>query len=107
MAIPKNIMQKLENLAIMTNEKRFSILISLFNSDALKIGHSLTFGQLEEITHFERNDLSYHLNLLRNAKLISKNKKNSRYYSITDEGKRLIREIGINKTNIEEIRKKI
>jgi len=107
MTISKEIIQKLENLAIMTNEKRFSILISLFNSDVLKIGHSLTFEQLKEVTSYENNDLAYHLKLLKGAKLITKNKKNSRYYSITDEGKKLINQIGFSKSKVVEIRKQM
>jgi predicted transcriptional regulator len=107
MAIPKDVAQKLENLAIMINEKRFSILITLFNSNVLKIGYSLTFVQLKKITGFETNDLSYHLKLLKSAKLVTKNKKNGRYYSITNIGKKLIEQIGFSKNKVMEIRKRI
>lgn len=107
MAISKEILKKLENMAIMTNKIRFYILVSLFNSDVLKIGHSLTFGQLREITNCERNDLAYHIKILKNAKLLEKGKENSRFYSITDEGKELLKEAGFTKTKIKEMSKEI
>ena len=106
MPVPRQIIQKLNNLAVMTNESRFSILLFLFNSDVLKIGNSLTFKELQEGTGFDKPNLSYHLKLLKRANLIGKKPLNSRYYSIKPEGKRLIKLLGISSSDVKRMSKK-
>ena len=105
MPIPKKVIQHLENLAAMTNEKRFIILMSVYNSSFLKIGKSLTFTQIKEVTKFEKNDLSYHIKLLKEARLIVKKKDN--HYSVTSTGIELIKEMGFSDSKIKELVKEI
>jgi len=113
MGISKELKDKLNTLAIVSNENRFSILLALFTSSVLKLGkHSHTFTELGNVVSLNNQDLSYHLKSLRNVKLIEKKEYpeengKSTYYSISKEGKDLLKSMGITSKIIKNTKKKV
>lgn len=112
-SLPWKLKEKLNTLAIVSNETRFNILLALFTSSTLKLGkHSHTFTELKEILDISNPDLGYHLNSLKSGGLITKKeypeeKHKVSYYSISPEGKKLLKSLGISSRQIKEAKSKI
>lgn len=109
----KKLKEKLNALAVVSNENRFGILLALLTSSVLKLGKfSHTFTELKEISGLNNPDLSYHLIALRGVGLIVKKDHKetggkSTYYSISSEGKEILKNIGITSKTIKDTKKKV
>ena len=106
--INKELKAKLNALAIISNEKRFNILLALLTSSIMGLGkHSHTFTQLQNIMDMKSNKLSYHIIALNKAGLITKkdwteNDKKVTYYNISKKGKSLLKTTGLTPDKIKK-----
>lgn len=103
--VPQDIIQKMRNLQMVSNRIRFLILVALYNSHVLKYGNSQTFTELQEVLNLSSSDLTYHLNLLNETKLITRNKDKNEHYNISEEGIRLMGVFGLSESRIKAIGK--
>ncbi len=110
MSISQSIVDRIQKTAALSNETRLRIVLAIFNTEVLKIGHSLTLSQLEKALKIDKHDLTYHLSILQEAGIITKAEhdeggKVKLYYRTTSEGIKLLELLGITKNKIEEIAK--
>ncbi|MFH0752296.1 MAG: helix-turn-helix domain-containing protein [archaeon] len=111
--LSKELKDKLNTLAVVSNEHRFNILLALLASSTLKLGkHSHTFTELKEILNLSNPDLSYHLNSLRGVGLITKKEYTEKkgkvsYYSISSVGKDMLKSLGLTSKQVWEAKQKV
>lgn len=108
MTIIKDLADNLKKADALNNKKRLKIVLAIFNTEVLKIGHSLTLSQLEKMLNIEKHDLAYHVLVLQDAGVISKkvfneDGKKRTYYSTTKEGIKLLNILGVDENKVIEL----
>ena len=94
-----NVVEKLNEIAVLLNETRLKILIALYNSERFKIdnkkigSNSHSLSELETIIQLSNKSLEPHLKFLVDSKYVVIDKNKS--YHITDMGKKILNEAGI------------
>ncbi len=107
------IFDKINQVAILANDVRLKIMIALFNSEFVKFNNiklgtnSHTSEELQQIFNINTEELHFHLDLLSNMSLIMEDKEMKKCYHITDNGKKIMEEFGLNKKIVQEETSKI
>ena len=104
------IFEKINQIAILSNEYRLKILLALFNSEfevnGKRVGsHSHTIEEIKNIVGGQ--EVSYHLQLLENSNLVEKDSKIDDLFHITEQGKKALKEFGISDKIVENAAKQI
>ena len=112
MVISKAIADNIKKATALGNKTRLRIVLAIYNTEVLKIGNSLTLSQLEKMLQIGKQDLSYHLLVLRETEIITKKEFDNdgikkTYYQTTDGCIRILDLLGITKERIQALTKEL
>ena len=103
----------LVGLAAASNKTRLGIMLALYDSIVTEgVGtDSLSFTDLRETFFLQKGELSYHLNVLKEAGFVKKEvvQRDDRQYTayeLTDEAMKFLKNFGITENTITEYREK-
>lgn len=99
---------KIKKITALSHKTRLRIVLAIFNTEILKIGHSLTFSQLEKLLGTDKHEIAYHLSVLKEAHLITRKKylekgKKRTYYKTTPEGIEALNLLGMTEDQIKKM----
>ena len=102
---------RINQIAVLANELRLKIVLTLFNSE-FKIGNhkigsnSHTVEELKSIIE-PQEELKYHLDLLIHSNLIEKDKKIDELFHITHQCKEVLKQFGVSDKLVEDATKQL
>jgi len=112
MILSKAIADTIKKATALNDRTRLKIVLAIFNTEVLKIGHSLTLSQLERMLEIGKQDLAYHLLVLKEVGIIDKKEvkedgKCKTYYQTTNECVDILNRVGITESKIKQLSKEL